>query len=149
MASGNFVCLVFFEEIKNIDGFQCFLEQAAAFLFYIYLDYICMALLLLVALISIFCGIKENYRWFILNQAIWDIFVIYNAICNFPYDEITGNFPMCFYSIRPENNSIFDFLLSSFFILLKFFIQFAKNYIGHKFSARENFSSTNFQGTNF
>uniref|UniRef100_A0A914Q0M1 Uncharacterized protein n=1 Tax=Panagrolaimus davidi TaxID=227884 RepID=A0A914Q0M1_9BILA len=41
-----------------------------------------MGLLILIMFISIFGGIKENYRWFILNQAIWDFVNSYYEQCD-------------------------------------------------------------------
>lgn len=43
---------------------------------------------ILVILISVFGRIQRNYRWFILNQAIFDLCITYDYTCNkFGYTE--------------------------------------------------------------
>uniref|UniRef100_A0A914PGI5 Uncharacterized protein n=1 Tax=Panagrolaimus davidi TaxID=227884 RepID=A0A914PGI5_9BILA len=66
------------------DSITCFFTQLPFALENIGFGYICMGLVLPIIIISLFGGIKENYRWFILYQAIWDFLVVYNFICNKP-----------------------------------------------------------------
>uniref|UniRef100_A0AC35FE21 Uncharacterized protein n=1 Tax=Panagrolaimus sp. PS1159 TaxID=55785 RepID=A0AC35FE21_9BILA len=62
----------------------CILFQLPFKLELIGFGYICLALLIPIILISIFGKIKEQYRWFILNQAIWDLLITYDFICEKP-----------------------------------------------------------------
>uniref|UniRef100_A0A914Q6N5 Uncharacterized protein n=1 Tax=Panagrolaimus davidi TaxID=227884 RepID=A0A914Q6N5_9BILA len=63
---------------------SCILFQLPFKLELIGFGYICLALLIPIILISIFGKIKEQYRWFILNQAIWDLLITYDFICEKP-----------------------------------------------------------------
>uniref|UniRef100_A0A914QU33 Gustatory receptor n=1 Tax=Panagrolaimus davidi TaxID=227884 RepID=A0A914QU33_9BILA len=63
---------------------SCILFQLPFKLESIGFGYICLALLIPIILISIFGKIKEQYRWFILNQAIWDLLITYDFICEKP-----------------------------------------------------------------
>ena len=65
----------------KLDGFRCSLMNFAIGLTNIQFGHICIGLLILIILISLFGRIKENYRWFILNQAFWDLLISYYYIC--------------------------------------------------------------------
>lgn len=60
---------------------RCILFDLLVYLENIKLKYISLFLIFLIILISIFGRIKFQYRWFILNLAIIDLFQIYNSIC--------------------------------------------------------------------
>ena len=60
-------------DVYNFDEFRCGLGNFGMFLYGSGFGYICLGLIVIVILISIFGGIKDNYRWFILNQVIWDL----------------------------------------------------------------------------
>ena len=77
-----FVCAVNGIKIKDLDGLRCFFANFAAVLYEIKFGYICCGLLALIILISLFGSIQETYRWFILNQAIWDLLITYYYICD-------------------------------------------------------------------
>ena len=96
----EFVCYAYQQNITNIDGFRCNLEVWAATLYDYNLGYICMGLLGLIIVISIFGGIQGNYRWFILNQAMWDLLVSHMYTCsNYTYDYVRPR-PPCFYEFK-------------------------------------------------
>uniref|UniRef100_A0AC34F5T4 Uncharacterized protein n=1 Tax=Panagrolaimus sp. ES5 TaxID=591445 RepID=A0AC34F5T4_9BILA len=63
---------------------SCIIFQIPFKLELIGFGYICLGLLIPVILISIFGKIQEKYRWFILNQAIWDLLIVYDFICEKP-----------------------------------------------------------------
>ena len=71
----------------NATDYRCHLRIIDFFFRNIYFHYICAVLLVLVLIISIFGKIKANYRWFILNQVLWDLFLSYDYLChnNFNY----------------------------------------------------------------
>ena len=84
----KFACFVngldmdYIENGFGLDRFRCFLANLAATLYQINFGLICAGFLGLIIVISIFGRIKENYRWFILNQALWDLLISYYFICD-------------------------------------------------------------------
>ena len=74
-------CQVYNTTIKNIDDLGCRILTFAANLYYYDFGYICMGPLALIFIISVFGRIKENYRWFILNQVFWDLLSTYDYTC--------------------------------------------------------------------
>ena len=66
---------------EDIHEFRCQYNKFLVTVSDFYLGYICLAVLGIIILISIFGGIKEHYRWFILNQAFWDLWISYSFIC--------------------------------------------------------------------
>ena len=84
IAEGNVSCHARGQTAFVDSYLSCLLFQLPFALETIGFGYLCFPLILTIILISIFGKIKENYRWFILNQACWDFFVIYNFICEKP-----------------------------------------------------------------
>uniref|UniRef100_A0A914QCT3 Uncharacterized protein n=1 Tax=Panagrolaimus davidi TaxID=227884 RepID=A0A914QCT3_9BILA len=94
---------------------SCILFQLPFKLELIGFGYICLALLIPIILISIFGKIKEQYRWFILNQAIWDLLITYDFICEKPtyyyfrtqygMDTFFYEPPNCFYGSTGDQTS--------------------------------------------
>ena len=78
----DFIGIYGVPESRNTDSFRCFLAHFSYTLYEINFGYMCIGLLTIIILISIFGKIKENYRWFILNQAFWDLFYTYAYICD-------------------------------------------------------------------
>ena len=101
----GFTCLTYMGGpnglLLDLDRFRCFLAYSASTLNQINFGYVCIALLLVIVMISLFGGIKENYRWFILNQAFWDLVISYSYICdNWIVYMFTGVYtPKCFYHV--------------------------------------------------
>lgn len=70
------------------DWISCALFQLPYKLEYYKFGYITATLVILVIVISIFGKIQHHYRWFILNQAIFDLFVTYDYLCTkFAYSK--------------------------------------------------------------
>uniref|UniRef100_A0A914PGA8 G-protein coupled receptors family 1 profile domain-containing protein n=1 Tax=Panagrolaimus davidi TaxID=227884 RepID=A0A914PGA8_9BILA len=72
-------------------------------------------------LISIFGGIKGNYRWLIFNQAVWDFLVSHNYTCaNISYP--TKSSIPCFYNIKnyfkTSDSSYYDWLTIQQYIIV-------------------------------
>ena len=120
------------------DGFRCFLANFGITLFNIDFGYICIGVLILIIAISLFGGIKEHYRWFILNQAVWDLMLSYDFICHnlaaeyvlsvpsacvyyWEGDYFIGSF---FYHLVPSNTYGALLLLSFTRFLCLFFMNF-------------------------
>ena len=86
----------------ELDEFRCFLTYFSVTLNQINFGYICGAPLIVIMLISIFGPLKEHYRWFILNQALWDLATSYSYICDnwiaFIFFGILES--SCFYSFK-------------------------------------------------
>ena len=78
---GNISCHARGQQAFVDSYLTCFLYQLPFVLETIGFSYICMPLIFAIIAISIFGKIQENYRWFILNQAIWDFLVIYDFLC--------------------------------------------------------------------
>ena len=81
----KFVCRVMGKVIEGwggtgMDETRCTFANFAVTLDKIYFGYLCMFLLIIISVISIFGKIKANYRFFILNQTIWDIVLTFNYI---------------------------------------------------------------------
>ena len=76
----GFICFVAGSEFTGYDETQCYFANFILWLYDIHFNYICVGLLLIIVLISLFGGIKEHYRWFILNQALWDLAITYAYI---------------------------------------------------------------------
>ena len=96
----KFICYVGRSNLSSfeLDKIRCTFVNVGITLSNIYFGQICIFLLALIVIISIFGKFKENYRWFILNQAIWDIlvsvFFIYNNYLKniVIYYQIDGSF---------------------------------------------------------
>ena len=84
LLEGNISCSAPGQKAFLDSYLSCVLFQLPFALETIGFGYLCFPLILTIILISIFGKIKENYRWFILNQACWDFFVIYNFLCSKP-----------------------------------------------------------------
>uniref|UniRef100_A0A914Q9Y5 G-protein coupled receptors family 1 profile domain-containing protein n=1 Tax=Panagrolaimus davidi TaxID=227884 RepID=A0A914Q9Y5_9BILA len=96
--------------------FSCFLFQLPYFLENIQFGYLCGIFIIPIMLISIFGKIKESYRWFLLNQAIWDVFTCYSFICEKPTILAWSSsiYSTCFYKGRPSNPA-----LDALFMIIK------------------------------
>ena len=143
--SGNdtFTCVTkFFGSSVSLDRFRCFMVSLSMALAAINLGYICIVLLGLIMLISVFGGIKENYRWFILNQAFWDLTISYSFICN--------NWVHTYLFGRSNSNCFYDFASSSTMSAvssIRLWLNYCINY--NSYSALLLFSFTRFLGLYF
>ena len=81
---GNISCSAPGQTASVDSWLSCVLFQLPFFLESIGFGFICFPLTLMIIAISIFGSIKENYRWFILNQACWDFLILYNFLCDKP-----------------------------------------------------------------
>ena len=90
----KFVCHVLGKNVKyyDFDETRCTFANFAMTLDKFHFGYLCMFLLVIIAIISIFGRIKANYRWFILNQTIWDFLLTFNFIDHHMVkDLVSGN----------------------------------------------------------
>ena len=137
----KFICYVaeFKFETFDLDKQRCAFINFVLWLSVNHFGYLCVALITLIAVISIFGGIKENYRWFILNQVFWDLLLCFeyiddNAIqrqfirSSFRYRGVSQWFPNDF---QPLVNAILEtqtysalFLLCATRVFCLFFMNF-------------------------
>ena len=112
----KFACFVngldmdYIEHGFGLDRFRCFLANLAATLYQINFGLICTGFLGLIILISVFGRIKENYRWFILNQAFWDLLVSYDFICGNTWGVLVfgeRRATTCFYADTGHEYNVF------------------------------------------
>ena len=92
----KFVCYVGGSNLSNfqLDEIRCAFARVGTTLNDIYFGQICIFLLIIIMVISIFGRIKENYRWFILNQAIWDLLTTFFFILNNNLKNFVTNFQL-------------------------------------------------------
>lgn len=81
---GNITCDALGQKASFDSIFTCWIFQFPFLLENIQFGYICYIFVVPIILISLLGKIQEQYRWFILNQAIWDVLISYDFICEKP-----------------------------------------------------------------
>lgn len=147
ISEGNAACNALGKKALVDSQISCWLFQLPFFLENWEFGYFCLFLTFSITLISIFGNIKQSYKWFMLNQSIWDFFIVYNFICEKPSWSTWFKWPYQWYlTYYPDNVSSFDSIHqgpSTCFYSIPLDDESQNNYFNHIYSMFFYFSARN------